>query len=164
MKRAIVIIVLSVLAFGAKGQRSIDNLFEKYSGNEGFVTLNISGNLLNLVRSEEDSGKDHLPGKITEIRLLVQEDDFLPVENFYEAVRRDLDSSEYEELMTVKESHKDFKMLARLDGKIIKELLLISGGEDNFIIQLTGTITLTEANDFCAEVQKDHEINILSRL
>jgi hypothetical protein len=164
MKRTIAILILSVLAFSAEAQRSIDRLFEKYSGNEGFVTLNISGNLLNLARSEGDSQKNHLPAKITEIRLLVQDDDFLPVENFYEAVRRDLDSSEYEELMTVKESHKDLKMLARIDGKIIKELLLISGGEDNFIIQLKGNITINEADDFCAEIQKNDGRNVLSKL
>lgn len=164
MKRIASIFVLLVIVLCTNAQRSIDRLFEKYSGTDGFVTLTISGNLLNLVRSDEECGNDHWPSKINEIRILVQDDDFIPVENFYEAVRRDLDSREYEEFMTVKEHNKDLKFLARTDGKIIKELLLISGGEDNFIIQLKGSITLEEAEDLCAETKKEKGRNLLSTL
>lgn len=164
MKRIITFLVLSVLVVSASAQKSIDRLFDKYAGSEGFVSLTISGNLLNLVRSDDDCRKDHWPSQVTEIRLLVQDDDFMPVENFYDAVRKDLDSNEYEEFMTVKESKKDLKMLARIDGKIIKELLLISGGEDNFIIQLKGKITIEEAEDFCAETQKEKGRRLLSEL
>jgi hypothetical protein len=45
MKRILGILVLSASISFAYGQRSIDALFEKYSGSEGFVTLTISGNL-----------------------------------------------------------------------------------------------------------------------
>jgi len=159
-----VVLILSASLGIIHGQKSIDRLFEKYAGSEGFVSLTLSGNILNLMRSDEGFREDHWPSKITEIRILVQEDDYMRIENFYEAVRRDLDSREYEEFMTVKKSDKDLKMLARVDGKIIKELLLIAGGEDNFIIQLKGNISIEEAEDFCSEAQKEKGRNILSDL
>jgi hypothetical protein len=164
MKRTIAILVLSVLAISAKAQKSIDRLFEKYAGSEGFVSITISGNLLNMLRSEDNCRNDHWPSQITEIRILVQDDDFMQVENFYDAVRKDLDSKEFEEFMALKQSKKDIKMLARIDGKIIKELLLVSGGDENFIIQLKGNITIEEAEDLCAEAQNEKGRRMLSEL
>lgn len=163
MKRILLVVVLSASVLIASGQRSVDRLFEKYAGNDGFVTLTLSGNVLNLLRSHENGCKeDHWPEGITEIRILVQEDDNMRIENFYEIAGRDLDSRDYEEFMTVKKSGKDFKMLARIDGKTIKELLIIGGGVDNFIIQLKGNITVEEAEDLAIEVQKEKGKGILS--
>lgn len=159
------VVVLSASVLFASGQKSIDRLFEKYAGNDGFVTLTLSGNVLNLLRSHDNGCKeDHWPEGITEIRILVQDDDNMRIENFYEIAGRDLDSRDYEEFMTVKESGKDFKMLARIDGKTIKELLIIGGGVDNFIIQLKGNITIEEAEDLASEVQKEKGSSILSTI
>jgi hypothetical protein len=165
MKRILLLIVLSASVLFASAQRSIDRLFEKYAGNDGFVTLTLSGNLLNLLKSHENGCKeDHWPEGITEIRMLVQDDDNMRIENFYDIARRDLDSRDYEEFMNVKKSGKDFKMLARIDGKTIKELLIIGGGEDNFIIQLKGNITIEEAEDLASEVQKEKGRSMLSTI
>jgi len=165
MKRIIGIIVLSALMVAVYGQRSIDRLFERYSGNDGFVTFTMTGNLLNLLKSHDDDWRENRwPDKIDEIRILVQDDDNMHVENFYDLARRDIDSREYEEFMSVKKSDQDLRMLVRIDGDIIREFLLIGGGEENFIIQAKGRITVKEAEDFCCEVKKDHGRNMLSDL
>jgi hypothetical protein len=165
MKRIFGILVVLVLMGAAYGQRSIDRLFERYANNDGFVTLTISGNLLNLLKSDENEwNENHWPEKITEIRILVQEDKNKSFENFYDLVKRDLDSRDYEEFMTVKKSDQDFKMLVRMDGKIIREFLLIGGGEDNFIIQAKGKITVKEAEDFSREAKKGHGRDMFSDL
>ncbi len=165
MKRIFGILVVSALMGVAYGQRSIDRLFERYANNDGFVTLTISGNLLNLLKSDENEwNENHWPDKITEIRILVQEDKNKGIENFYDLAKRDLDSRDYEEFMTVKKSDQDLKMLVRMDGKIIREFLLIGGGEDNFIIQAKGRVTIKEAEDFCCEAKKGHGRNMFSDL
>jgi len=165
MKRIFGVLVVSALMGVASGQRSIDRLFERYSNNDGFVSFTISGNLLNLLKSDEDEWDDnHWPDKITEIRILVQEDKDSNTGNFFDLARRDLDSRDYEEFMTVKKTDQDLKMLVRMDGKIIKEFLLIGGGEDNFIIQAKGRITVKEAEDFSREAKKEHGRNMFSDL
>jgi hypothetical protein len=165
MKRIFGILVVSALMGVAYGQRSIDRLFERYSGNDGFISLTISGNLLNLLKSDENEWDDnHWPDKITEIRILVQEDENRGNENFFDLAKRDLDSRDYEEFMTVKKTDQDLKMLVRMDGDIIREFLLIGGGQDNFIIQAKGRITVKEAEDFSREAKKEHGRNMFSDL
>jgi hypothetical protein len=165
MKRFFGILLVSALMGIAYGQKSIDRLFERYANNDGFVTFTISGNLLNLLKSDESEWhNNHWPDKITEIRILVQEDKDRSVENFFDLAKRDLDSRDYEEFMTVKKTDQDLKMLVRMDGDIIREFLLIGGGEDNFIIQAKGRVTIKEAEDFCCEAKKDHGRNMFSDL
>jgi hypothetical protein len=165
MKRILGILMLSASMSFVYGQRSINSLFERYADNDGFVTITLRGNLLHLLKSDDDNRKDcHWPGDLTEIRILVQEDEGMRTENFYDLVKRDIDSKDYEEFMTIKESDQDIRMLVRTDGDIIREFLLIGGGEDNFIIQVKGKITFREAEDFCSEAKKDHGRNMLSDL
>ena len=165
MKRIIGILVLTASMGVVHGQKSIDRLFERYSENDGFVTFTISGNLLNLLKSDDNEWNDnHWPDKITEIRILVQDDENRVIENFFDLARRDLDSRDYEEFMTVKKTDQDIKMLVRMDGDIIREFLLIGGGEDNFIIQAKGRITVKEAEDFSREATKEQGKNMFSDL
>jgi len=165
MKRILVLLAVSALMSTLSGQKSIDALFDKYSDNDGFVTLSISGNLLKFLKSDEDrKDEDHLPGKITEIRILAQDDDAMKVENFYDLVIKDINLKEYEEFMRVKDSDQDLRMLVKSDGNIIREFLLIGGGEDNLVIQIKGEITIQEAEEFSSEVKREHGKDILSNL
>jgi hypothetical protein len=49
-------------------------------------------------------------------------------------------------------------MLVRTDGNIIKEFLLVAGGEDNVIIQVKGKLTVRDAEEFSSQVKKDHRL------
>ncbi len=138
------------------GQKSIDALFDKYAGKEGFTTVTINGNLLRLARCfDHDSDKDYsMPAKISTIRVLAQEDKSLKVDNFYDMVVKDLNLTEYEEFMRVKDSDQDLRVLVRQDGNKFREFLLIAGGEDNAVIQITGEITLNEVKKLSENVKK----------
>ena len=54
MKRILGILVMSGLMSITYGQKSIDALFSKYADNEGFVSLTINGDLLNLLKSDKN--------------------------------------------------------------------------------------------------------------
>jgi hypothetical protein len=164
MKRISGIMILFLPAISAFSQNSIDRIFERYSGNEGFVSVTFSGNILNLFSSEDDKKNDHWPENVTEVRILAQDDDDLNTANFYDLAKKELDTRDYEEYMSVKESDQDIKMYVRANGKVIHEFLLIGGGEDNFIIQIKGNITFKEAEDFSADVRKDHRHDLFSDL
>ena len=161
MKKLLGIIVLTVTATFLYGQKSIDDLFEKYAGKDGFTTVTIDGNLFKLAHCFGDNDdNDSLPVNITEIRILAQEKDHIKVENFYNYVINDIDLKSYDEFMRVKNSDQDMRMLVRTSGNKFKEFLLIAGGEDNAVIQIKGNMTFAEAKRFSREAEKNHWLNI----
>lgn len=162
MKKLILFTVLSAFFTVVSGQKSIDALFEKYAGKDGFTTVTISGNLFKLLAClDDDENDDALPAKISEIRILTQDDENIKVENFYDLVIKDIDLSRYEEFMRVKESDQDLRMLVRSEGNRFKEFLLIAGGEDNALIQIKGDMTFKEARKFSDDAKKNHGSDIV---
>ena len=163
MKRLFLFIALTITATVVYGQKSIDALFERYAGRDGFVTITINGNLLKLAASlDDDNEENSIPPNITEIRILAQEDKNLKVDNFYDMVIKDLDLDRYEEFMRVKESDQDLRMLVRSEGNKFKEFLLIAGGEDNALIQIKGNMTFKEAKKISDNAKKNHGLDIVS--
>jgi len=157
MKRLTLFLVLTIAATFAYGQKSIDALFEKYAGRDGFTTVTINGSLLKLAHLLGDKDDENaFPVHITEIRVLSQEDDHMKVDNFYNSVINDIDLKNYDEFMRVKKSDQDVRMLVRSEGNRFKEFLLIAGGEDNAIVQIKGNMTYEEAKKFSNDAKKDH--------
>ncbi len=165
MKKILVLIILSATMSFVYGQRSIDALFNKYSNNDGFTSITINGNLLKFFRScDNDMDREKWMAKVTEIRILAQEDGNLKTENFYDAVMKDLNLKDYEEFMRVKNSDEDLRMLVRTDGDVIREFLLLGGGEDNLIIQVKGQMNIKDAKEFSSDIKKDHGVDSLKDL
>jgi hypothetical protein len=162
MKKLILFIVLTITVTIAYGQRSIDALFERYAGRDGFTTVTISGNLLKFAAclDNDDDDDNPLPASITEIRVLAQEDHNLNIDNFYDMVIKDIDLDTYDEFMRIKESHQDVRMLVRSEGNKFREFLLIAGGKDNALIQIKGNMTYKEAKRFSEDAKKNHGLNI----
>jgi hypothetical protein len=161
MKKLFVFIVLTVTATLAYSQKSIDDLFDKYAGKDGFTTVTINGSLLKLAHLFDDNDNDNeIPANITGIRILAQEDDGMKVENFYDLVIKDIDLKNYDEFMRVKESDQDLRMLVRSEGNRFKEFLLIAGGKDNALIQIKGDMTYDEVKKLSKDAEKDHGLNI----
>ena len=146
-----------ITATMAYGQKSIDDLFERYAGKDGFTTVTVNGGLLKLARLLGDKEDENsFPLHITEIRVLAQEDKTMNVENFYNKVINDIDLRNYDEFMRVKNSNENLRMLVRSEGDRFKEFLLIAGGEDNAVIQIKGNMTYAEAKKFSDDAKKDH--------
>jgi hypothetical protein len=161
MKRLLLLIVLTITATVLYGQKSIDDLFDKYAGKDGFTTVTINGSILKLARClGDDNDENSLPAHITEIRILAQEDDHLKVDNFYSSIIDGIDLKNYDEFMRVKKSDEDVRMLVRSDGDRFKEFLLIAGGNDNAVIQIKGNMTYAEARKFSKEAEKNNGMNI----
>lgn len=161
MKKLMLFIVLTITGTLAWGQKSIDDLFEKYAGKDGFTTVTINGSLLKLAHCFGDKDDENtIPKNITEIRILAQEDSNMKVDNFYKLVINDIDLKNYDEFMRVKKSDQDLRMLVRTEGNVFKEFLLIAGGNDNALIQIKGNMTLDEAKKLSEEAEKDHGHNL----
>ncbi len=161
MKKLIVFIVLTVTTTLAYSQKSIDDLFDKYAGKDGFTTVTLNGSLLKLAHlfNENDDDKD-ISANITGIRILAQEDEGMKVDNFYDLVIKDIDLKNYDEFMRVKGSDQDLRILVRSEGNRFKEFLLISGGKDNALIQIKGDMTYAEVKKLSKDAEKDHGLDI----
>ena len=58
MKKLFVIFALIITGTFLYGQKSIDNLFEKYAGKDGFTTVTVNGGLLKLAHIFGDNDDD----------------------------------------------------------------------------------------------------------
>jgi len=165
MKRLQLLAILTITFTFAYGQKSIDALFEKYAGKDGFTTVTIDGNLLKLAKcfsNDEEDNDNQMSANITEIRILTQDDENMKVENFYDLVMKDIDLKKYEEFMRVKESDQDLRMLVRTDGNRFKEFLLIAGGDNNAVIQIKGDLSFNDAKKLSADARKNNGMDIVA--
>ena len=171
MKKLLTITLISIFTVtGLMAQSQIDRLFEKYQGREGFVTVSISGNLLKLAAALDNDSKDPVmkhASKLTSVRILAKEDDFVESENFYDLVIDDLLSGGYEEMMTINSTDADVRMLLQSDGDIFKEFILVVGGPvNNAIIQIKGNLNIEDVNEIGSSVNNGdgiHAINMFDR-
>jgi len=161
MKKLTITIALIICISSVHGQRSIDRLFEKYSESDGFTCITVSGNLLNIAADlgDEDDDRD-VDAKITEVRVLAQKDHNSGSINFHDIVMKDIDLNDYEEFMRIREYDNDLRVLVRSKGKRITEFLLVTGGDDNAIIQVKGDMSVSDARRLCDNARRKHGTDI----
>lgn len=153
MKKIFLVLVTLAAVLNVYSQKSIDALFQKYAGKDGFTTVTINGSLLKFAGCQDENDKGSLPASVTEIRILAQEGDNPSVGNFYDLVMKDIDLNQYEEFMRVKESDQDMRMLVRTEGDKFKEFLLIAGGDDNALIQIKGNMSFEDAEKLKSDAE-----------
>ena len=142
MKKITLILSLLLIALPFYAQnKSIDELFDKYSGQEGFTCVNINGGLLTLASwMEDDKESKEMLKDLNHVRILAMEDKSIKNVNFYKEIIASIPVKDYVELMTVKEKDKDVKFLVKQANVYITELLMIVGGKDNALISIIGKI------------------------
>lgn len=147
MKRILLSITGLFLALIAQSQSNpIDELFDKYSGREGYTTVYISSKMFGMFNNgdKNDQELSNLINRLKSIRILTVEDSTLNKNvNFYNELSKKLDFSVYEELMVVKEGNNVTKFLVKQSGNVIGELLVITGGTGgNTLISIRGDLDL----------------------
>ncbi len=163
MKRLFTIALMAIFTLTLSAQSTIDKLFNKYKGVEGFTTVTVNGNLLKLLADIDDDDEDEdlmkFADKFTSIRILAQEDDDMNVENFYDAVIDEVNRGGYEEMVTINSKGSDVKIMVKADGKMFKEFLLIAGGDDNALIQIKGNLSMKDVKEMSKTVEMDEKIS-----
>ena len=72
--------------------------------------------------------------------------------NFYSEIVPQINRKGYEELMSVKYNGEKTIVLCKKDKKRITEVLLVSGGTKNVMIEVTGSMSLEQAKDITSQV------------
>ena len=157
MKKMMMILACICLAGMASAQKDpISAVFDKYSGKEGYTTVNISGDMLNMITQMQEERKDTtFQSKLSELRILARDkncNNQAPVADLKTEVYDKIDKNIYKEMMTVKESDQDVVILVKeANGRISEFLLLVTGKDDNVLIQAKGDILMREMADLAGK-------------
>lgn len=131
----------------SQGQAQIDAIthyFDKYMDDERFTMVYISPKMFDLVSKV---GADEMDAELRDVikdlkglRILTTEENSA---EFYKEAKQKIDTKTYETLMTVRDEGSNIEFLVKDSGDIVEELLLLVGGEKEFVLMsFVGNIDL----------------------
>ena len=165
MKKIVVTVMVLALAIAAKGQDAITKFFDKYSNDQSFTNVNITGRMFGLVtdlemEDQEDQEVMDAISKLKGLKILAKEDTDRGKELYREAFSL-IPKNEYDELMSIRDEDNDMKFLIKEKNGKVSELLMVMGGNDEFfILTLFGEIDLKQV----AKISKAMDIDGLENL
>lgn len=151
MKKIIGAGVLLMVMSGAFAQDAISKFFSKYQNDETFSQVTVSSKMFALFTNmEADTPEDkevlEAISKLKGLRILAKED-ARNARTLYKEAFTLIPIKEYEELMSVRDKDKDMKFLIKESGGKISELLMIMGGNEQFMVMsLFGEIDLKQVS------------------
>lgn len=133
---------------------TFDKFFDQYADRKGIVTVKLSNFPVDLLTS----GEKDCDLKINSLRVLTVEDlDLNAKVNFYDEIVPGINRNAYEELLTIKRKGENSIMLCKRDKKRITELVYVSGGEKNVMVEITGSMSLEQAKKMTKEVSESDD-------
>ena len=148
MKKMIAIVVLMSCLTVANAQDVISKFFSKYQNDESFTNVNISSKMFGLftqmdATNPEDKEILDAISKLKGLKILAKENARNSRELYKEALG--LVPKNFEELMSVRDKDKDMKFMIQENGGKISEMLMVVGGNEEFmILSIFGEIDLKQ--------------------
>lgn len=171
-KQLIKIIVITAMIIPATmfSQNDFNKLYDKYAGQEGFTSINISPEMFRFLSSIDmsDSSNDsketqNVMQQLEGLKMLVyNKEEGKNAIDFYKEVQRNLPIDDYTELMAVKDSDSDIKFLIKKagKGKISELLMIVLDDEEVLVMSMTGNIDMNTISD----ISKSLDIEELDEL
>lgn len=165
MKNILITFILACIAFSVQAQNdAITKYFNQYRDDDRFTMISINKKMFELIANvAEEDVDDEVMEMLSEMDgLKILTTDQNPKAFYNEAISK-INTNEYEELMTVREKDQNIQFLVKdqKDGKIVNELLLLVGGEDDFVmLSFVGKIYLNKI----AKLAKNMDIDGLENL
>lgn len=145
MKKILLFSVLLSVSVSALSQKSpVDDVFDRYSGKDGFTTVYISSKMFSILSGMDSEDKDfqNLVSRIKTIRILTENDSIIKPTGFGIELLRKLPSAGYEDLMLVKNESGEVRfMILEVKGRIA-ELVMVSGGKNSSLVSILGDLDL----------------------
>lgn len=149
------------MAVGAFAQgEAVSNFFSKYQNDDTFSQVTVSSKMFGLFTNMELEDKDDQEvldaiSKLKGLKVLAK-DQTRDARALYDEANKMLPKSEYEELMYVRDKEKDMRFFIREKGGKINELVMISGGNDEFmLLTLFGEIDLKQISKIGRKMDVD---------
>jgi len=151
MKTIMAVGLMMMVVSVSYAQDAISKFFSKYQNDETFSQVTVSSKMFGLftnmeAESEEDKEILSAISKLKGLRILAK-DDARNARTLYKEAFTLIPMKEYEELMSVRDKDKDMKFLIKESGGKISELLMIMGGNEQFmVLSLFGEIDLKQVS------------------
>ena len=142
---------------------AIDRYFTKYVDDERFSVVYISGRLFNMLGSLDketvhlDTQEDadalmRIAKNLEGLRILTADQD---AQGLYAEAKSKIELSVYEPLMTIRNKDgSNIELLVRETKGKIKELLMLGGGEEFFLLSFIGDLDLTDISHLANDMNK----------
>lgn len=147
MKRIIIILFFAMLPILVGAQDFIDDLFRKYSGNDGFTTIVINKDLLDFAFTiNNDKNIDKLKGKISDLRILISNEHQQGNNSiFKEEIKNSITKNNFQSLIEILDGNNRVNFYIKKDNdKIIHLILIASENNEEVLLSLKGQFTMKE--------------------
>jgi hypothetical protein len=149
MKKITIISCFAFIALTISAiQNPVDHIFQKYAGMEGITSVQVSKGMLKMLANMDTSDQElnALAGSVNSIYILHAPSKSIGDMkiDFYKESMDDFPLAKYNELMRVNSPDQDLLFLVDEMNGIVRELLIIGGGEENVLISIRGNIELNK--------------------
>lgn len=151
MKKIAIITIAMIWSISMRAQdNAISKYFSNYVADTSFTKVTVTSKMFSLfteIDSEDEAEKEVLDAlsKLKGIKVIINEDPKDPKTLYGGAINTIDKDKAYEELMSVEDGKENVKFLVRDKGSIINELLMVVGGNEEFMIMsLFGEIDLKQ--------------------
>ena len=159
MRHIITLVILLLVGTSYGQEDAITKYFNQYRDDDRFTMVSINKKMFELIANvaEEDVDNEVLEmiSEMDGLKILTTEED--PRKYYDEAIAK-LNTKEYEELMTVRDKEQNIRFMVKdsNSGKIVDELLLLVGGDDEFVfISFVGKIYLKKIGKLAKSMDID---------
>lgn len=155
------IATFSFIGISQAQEDAITKYFNKYVDDENFTVVYLSPKLFELLgklKIEDLDDKEaeavlEVVNDLKSLRVLTTE---VNGKNYYDEAVKLINTKEYETLMTVRDDNENVNFLVKENDSIINELLLLVGGEEEFVmVSFVGEIDLNKISQLAQKLDVD---------
>lgn len=145
------IMLIALMPAMLQAQTAIDKLYEKYAGQDGFTSINISPGMFQMLSdldtddsTEEVKEAQNVMDQLKSLKMLVYEPKEGQKFDFMKEVKKSVNLGDYIELMSIREENTDIRFLVKKtkDGHISEMLMLVDDDNEGMIMSMTGNIDM----------------------
>ena len=152
MKKIVLLFAgLLFLMVSCSYEPGVSEAFNKYRFKDGVTTITVPGWAIRLIAglNDLDETDREILDSIDKVKVIAVEDEDLNArinlhDEFYKRIS---EQDKYEELMVVRKEDENVTIFGVMDDDVIKEMLILVGGDDNAMVYIKGEISPDLLND-----------------
>ena len=149
MKKLLLILACAFIGQASFAQgKVIESYLDKFKDNDEFVKVSVSSRMFSLfteIESDTEDEKAFLEAisKLKGLKVVAADDSISNSAQLYKQAVKDVEKAGYEELMSIQDAQENMKFSIKEKSGKIEELLMVVGGNKNFVmLSLYGEIDL----------------------
>jgi hypothetical protein len=147
----LIAIVVFLLPAMLQAQTTIDKLYEKYAGQKGFTSINISPEMFKMLAaldtdndSAELDNEEQMLSKLSGLKMLIYEPGDGPKVDFANEVKSTIKMKDYSELMSVDSEDETVKFLVKKapNNRFSEMLMIVLSSDETLVMSMTGNLDM----------------------